>query len=407
LRSDHIFNLPIIGLTSWLLCVLFFLYEFFIRTSIGAISGHVMSDFSLGATQFALLGTVYAIAYGSMQIPAGIIIDCFGVCRSLVVAMLVCAAGTYGITIATNFTELMLARFIIGVGSSFAFIGLLIIIRMWLPAKYFTSYVGFSQTIGTIGPIIAGGPLVYLIQQHDNHWRSIVVYVAVFGLVLSLLSIFFLRQKSIKIAGDRSVYWREMLAMFQNKQVLRIAFYSGATYVPIFLLGVVWGTPFLTQVGLSQGQAASAVSLCWVGYAVGCPLLGYWSDYTSNRGRILCYSAALGAVVSLLMLVVNSTDPLYWSLIFFVLGVAVSGQNIAFAAITNLVLNRQRATAIGFNNASLSLFDATIPLAVGATIHFFKLSNISAHTSYILAFLVLPLLFIAALLVAKRHLQSV
>lgn len=51
------------------------------------------------------------------------------------------------------------ARCLMGIGAAFGFLGLLIISTQWFPMKYMGILSGSTQILGTLGPILAGGPL--------------------------------------------------------------------------------------------------------------------------------------------------------------------------------------------------------------------------------------------------------
>lgn len=72
-------QITIRGLIVWLICALFFLYEFLLRTILGTFQPSLMSQMHLTPVTFALLSsTVYNLMYGSMQIPVGFITERFG-----------------------------------------------------------------------------------------------------------------------------------------------------------------------------------------------------------------------------------------------------------------------------------------------------------------------------------------
>ena len=70
-------RITLFGLCVWTLATLYFVYELFIRVSLGTIATNFISDLDINAAEFALIGTAFYIAYSSMQIPVGIIADKF------------------------------------------------------------------------------------------------------------------------------------------------------------------------------------------------------------------------------------------------------------------------------------------------------------------------------------------
>ncbi|WP_235206122.1 MFS transporter [Coxiella burnetii] len=154
-----------LGLIIWLIAALFFLYEFFLRTFIGTVAHQIIPDLHLTPESFALIGSAYYIAYAIMQIPVGVLADKFGVKLIMIFAVLVCAVATWLFAQSTGFGFAFFSRFLMGFGSSFAFICLLVIAVTWFPRRYFGFFAGTSQFIGTMGPLLAGGPLVFFSQR--------------------------------------------------------------------------------------------------------------------------------------------------------------------------------------------------------------------------------------------------
>lgn len=55
----------------------------------------------------------------------------------------------------------------------------------------------------------------------------------------------------------------------------------------------------------------------------------------------------------------------FYAILFFMIGIASSGQNIGFVIITEQVHNKTRATAMGLNNALMTLQTAGFPVLTG------------------------------------------
>ena len=72
------------SLLVWLVCALFFMYEFLLRTVVGTFQIQLTDDLNLTPMSFSLLSsTGYLAIYGLMQIPVGLIAARFGLKKSL------------------------------------------------------------------------------------------------------------------------------------------------------------------------------------------------------------------------------------------------------------------------------------------------------------------------------------
>ena len=398
-----------LGLIIWGLAALFFLYEFFLRTFVGSVAHQVIPDLKLNAETFSIIGSAYYVAYGIMQVPVGVLVDKFGVKILMVFATLVCVVSTLLFAHATDFITALISRTLMGLGSSFAFVCLLVIAVIWLPKKYFGFFAGTSQFIGTMGPLLAGGPLIALMTKTHQDWRATLSEIGVFGIVLTFLIIILVKnkprhkKKTLIFLKHQEPLKCRLKRLAKNQQAWAVAFYSGTVYVSMALLGAIWGTEYLQVRGLSQGVAASIISLAWLGYAVGCPLLGALSDMAKRRKPTLIFCSLLGLFTTAGIVYIPLHDA-HWAYasLFVCLGFAASGQNVGFATIAEHSDASTKATALGLNNAVITLFSALIP---PLTSYFIYLStgvgnNHLTPESFTLAFTIMPILYIGALVIS-------
>ena len=394
------------GAFIWLLAACFFLYEFFLRTFIGSLAHQILPDVGLNAATFSLVGAAYYLTYGLMQVPVGILVDKLGVRLILSVSTLGAALAVIYFAHASGFYSALSSRLLMGFFSASGFVCLLVIALSWFPQRYFGIFAGLSQFIGTMGPLLAGGPLVMLMTSMHLGWRHTMQTIGLIGIALAVLIALFVRDKprggeQVMIYLKRSRPLSERLwILLRNHQAWLIALYSGTSYVSIALMATYWGTDFLESVGLSQMVAADMISVSWVGYAIGCPLLGAISDLTLRRKIVLMFAAITGLVtVSLITFINFASHAWVYAILFFALGIASSGQNVGFAAITEHVDPDTRATAIGLNNALMTTLSACLPPLVGWTIYLSAGDRVQFHFSdFTWGFTLMPLLYVFSLL---------
>ncbi len=402
--------ISVLGLIIWGLAALFFLYEFFLRTFVGSVAHQVIPDLKLNAETFAIIGSAYYIAYGVMQVPVGILADKFGVKILMMFATLVCVVSTFLFAHSNGFITAFISRLLMGFGSSFAFVCLLVIAVTWLPKKYFGFFAGTSQFIGTMGPLLAGGPLVALMAKTHQDWRSTLSEISAFGIALAVLILFLVKNKprdgkqALIFLTQEEPLKSRLLRLAKNQQAWAVALYSATIYVSIALLGAIWGTEYLQVQGLSQGVAASIISLAWLGYAIGCPLLGAFSDIAKRRKPTLIFCALLG-LFSTTAITYIPLHHSHWAyaFLFFCLGVAASGQNVGFATIAEHSDLSTRATSLGLNNGVITLFGAFIPPLAS---YFIFLSTGVGNDNlkpenFTLAFTIMPILYVVSLAISS------
>ncbi len=401
-------HFTLIGLIIWAVSVSFFLYEYFLRTFIGTLASQVIPDLHLTPVSFALIASAYYLVYAIMQIPAGIIIDKVGVRKVLIFAPLICAISAFMFTHSDGFYMAFISRMIMGFGSAFAFITMLLVVYAWLPKEYFASYSGISQFIGTMGPFLAGGPLILFIKDNNIDWNTALNYIGYIGLGLTISGIIFARNRPnlhvsrFSLKQEKSIK-KKITMLVTNNQAWHISLYSACVYSPLSIIGAVWGTEFLETSGLSQASAANAVSWEWLGYAIACPLVGFLSDYTKRRIHFLSISALIGFVASTAMLYFRNKSSLFFDPIFFALGFAAAAQNLSFMTISEHTENEIKSTAIGLNNGLALLFSAFLPSIIGSLItksEYAHHRDFLASSDFIFSLSIIPIMYAIAFVLA-------
>ncbi|CAM3692668.1 MFS transporter [Legionella longbeachae] len=348
------------GLFIWLICALFFMYEFLLRTVVGTFQAQIMNDLHLNPITFSLLSTTgYLVIYGIMQIPVGIISVRFGLKKTLLIALICCACSTLGFALSHQFSVAMFFRIFMGLGSSFGFICLLVAVYDWMPRANIALLIGLSQFIGTLGPMLAAGPLTSLSQISMIGWRVIFFSMAVIGIVIAVLTLLFVennrntREKFIILTKPMKIS-KNLLKIISQKQVWSIALFSGCVYFAIEYFSENIGVEFLIKKGFSLSFSSYMITLAWLGYALGCPLLGFISDKVQRRKPVMLASAFTG-LVSLSGIIYFPFGKTLTGICFLALGLSASGQSIGFAVIAEQCKENFLAIGLAFNNAMIAL----------------------------------------------------
>lgn len=393
------------GLTIWLICALFFLYEFLLRTIIGAFQFSLMKDLSITAIQFSVLSTtVFMSVYGLMQIPAAVITRNFGLKTALFIGSFACGITCLGFSIASNYKFALILRTFMGFGAAFGFIGILIAVHEWMPKKKVGLYIGLSQFIGTTGPMLAGGPLETLIEMPHITWRVIFFWLGIIGTLLSFLILYFVESNQEKSGQYFLIYRPEktlisLKRLFVRKAPWAIALYAASIYFTVEYFSENEGRAFLITKGFLPTTASYMLTLSWIGYAIGCPLLGYISDYLERRKIILVTTAYIGFMTFAVILFATN-KPLI-QLAFFLLGFSAAGQSIAFAMTSEQFKKGDVPLGFGLNNAIITLLCATNAPIMGFFLESIKEGPTPTVTDYQLTFIPIVVLNILAVLLSS------
>ncbi len=383
---------------------LFFLYEFFIRTVTGTYQFQIMNDLNLTSFQFSLLSTtIFMLIYGIMQIPAGLIVDNIGLKKTLLIAALACSIASIGFATSHSFALAILYRMLMGFGASFGFISMLISIYDWIPHRYFGIFIGLTQFIGTLGPMVAAGPLDSISESAGISWRFIFFCLAGVGFFLTVLIFLFVENNQEK-AGRYIVLHKpekiltSLLRLFSRTQPWCIAIFSACIYFTVEYLSENEGRAFLGLKGISLNTASYMITISWIGFALGCPLVGFLSDFFKRRKIIMTCCGLLG-LVSILMIII-SNNKLCLQASFFILGISATGQGIGFAVIAEQFKKQFVAVGFGLNNAIVIITMALNAPLIGLLLDRSKQGSDISMNNYMVVFIILVIFAVIALIMS-------
>src|SRR5262249_35486600 len=150
----------------WGVPAFLFFFGFLHRVAPGVIVKEIMQDFGATGAIVGLLSAMYFWAYAGFMIPAGVLIDGFGVRRVVAAGSVVMGLGTLVMGLADSQVVLMTGRFLVGTGATVSFIGCLKIAADWFPLSHFGT---LSAVPGTLGGLAGTVPLAALVAAAG--WR--------------------------------------------------------------------------------------------------------------------------------------------------------------------------------------------------------------------------------------------
>ncbi len=382
----------------WGILVTIYFLVFFHRLSVGVITEDLVSTFGMSATQLANLGAMYFYAYTIMQIPSGILADSLGPKKTVIIGSLVATIGVMVFSFASSILIAYLGRLLVGLGVSVVFLCLLKIQGNWFPSNKFASMSGLTSFIGSMGGILAQGPLLAMVDLIG--WRNSFRSIGFVTLVLAgLVGIFVKNTPSEKglsevnpqqnqPIGKKQSILSELLEVIKNPKIWAPAIaFSGVNGGFLMFTGT-FGVPFLTSVyGLDKGRAATFISILLVASGVACILVGKLSDSIGKRKLpmiVLALCAAIGWGILILF------KPPVWFLYIFIplLGAASSMGVICWSVGKEVSNPRLSGMALSIVNVCGFLSAALLPIICGKIIDVSVGQGLSQSTAYLRAFIV-------------------
>jgi len=346
------------AIVIYLICALFLLFEMAVQSSPSVIANNLMTDLHINAFGLSIIVAFYFLSYALMQIPVGLLLDRFPLKSTLTLAILCCALGVILFASASSLFLLSASRFLMGFGSAFAFISVLVTATEWFDAKYFALLVGIAQCIAAIGGMAGEYPLSIMVNHYG--WRDSMYSLAAVGVVLMALAFSFVKNSSRKSFiqnFDIDSITHALKLIVKERQSLWVFIYTFCAWSPIVVFIELWGVPFLVlKLGISNKLGSEVLIFSWLGLMVTSPILGWFSEKIQKRKRLMVYCAVVGLGSSLILIFVPHLTLSLCMLLFFLLGVSASGQILSFAMINDMFGKKGViGTAIGFTNMAVVL----------------------------------------------------
>ena len=353
----------------WALAASFFFFEYIVRVSPGVLVKELIQAFHINAYQLGLLSSAFSLSYIAMQIPVGTLVDKYSVRWLLGFMALLCATSTFLFASTETFQWAVLARFLIGITGAFAFVGALKIATLFFSPKHFGFLAGMTQALGMLGASAGVGPLSVLVESLG--WRHTLMCLG--GLILVLSGLIFLLVKDKP--GSTELHernnpshsiWEGLITVFKSPYTWVNVVIIGLLYAPTMIFGELWGPLYITRVyHVSPIQAASVVSVVFIGWAIGSPLFGWISDRIQRRKPIIIGSAAFSLLFILIILYCPSLPFSGLLVAAFLYGLSNVGVSTCYAVACELTPNQYAGTALGFTNMASILLGALFQPIIG------------------------------------------
>lgn len=432
-NSKHLYNIKT-SYFIWFLGAFFFFIDYVLRVSPSILTPTLMQHFNTNAFTIGSFSAFFYYAYIGMQIPVGILVDRYGPTRLLIMSALICALSTFMFAGMNNISAGLLSRFLMGFGASFAFVGTLKLVSVWFNSSQFAFLAGLTQSMGMLGAMVGQGPMGQIYQTFG--WRNTLYGLAVLFLFLTLLMAIFFKDKALKnpredeqshengnynqlpnakdsLDPTQIKIWDSFKIIFTNPQNLLNCLFIGLLYAPSACFGEQWGASFLSlSQGISIEAAGQETGIMFIGLAIGCPILGFFSDKIQRRLLVMRVSALICFI--LLSVVIygkyfsgdSNLSPTLYTLILFIYGFFNSGIVVSYALASEISPRRLTGVALGITNMASVIIGALMIPIVGFLLDYLWSGNslnglrIFDIRDYQIAFATLPLGLIAAFIIS-------
>jgi AAHS family 4-hydroxybenzoate transporter-like MFS transporter len=380
------------------LCALVVLLDGFDLQTMALTVPSLAREWSLGPSAFsyALSGALIGMLAGaSILAPLG---DKIGRRPILITGMLLLGVASLATTFSTTPAELVLWRFVTGLGLGMTLPNATALTSEYMPLKGRVLLISLMYCCVPLGALLAGFTAPLLLDAFG--WRSIFVVGGALPLVIAVLLFAFLPESlrllvaqrpkdprighivrrflpgidpaSVVARPEDRIAKQNVISLFGVRYWARTALLWSAFALNLFVLYVLvsWLPTVLTEAGWTQSQALRGSVVNQGGGIVGGLLIAWLVDRRYTVHAMICGYVAVAIALALFVILPGTI--FNWVLLLLVIGGGVSGAQVALNALSVLFYPPSlRATGAGWANTAGRIGGLLAPLAGGIVIGYF------------------------------------
>ncbi|HCE58719.1 MAG TPA: hypothetical protein DER09_13050 [Prolixibacteraceae bacterium] len=366
------------GYTNYIFFLLFLLYmfDYIDRMVVTSMFTHIETDWGISHTQSGMLVSAVYWSIVALTFPVSILVDRWSRKKTIGIMAVLWSLATLLCAFTGNFTQLFLARILIGVGEAGYAPGGTAIIAGIYPQEKRAKMIGLwnaSIPLGTALGVALGG-----IIAATWGWKHAFGIVALPGFIVAVLFFFIKDYKTINLTsnadlqGKKQLKIKEILPEFLKKPSLIYTYFGFAFVIFVTTAMITWLPRYFQEtLAISEKAAGMKASSVMVLAIVGAPLGGFLSDRWRKykvRARLLFPSLTTSISAVLLFVAFNLLTGLPQYICLLLFGTMVTAFISAAAAVTQDVVHPGlRAVSYSFAVIVQNLLGAsTAPVVIGA-----------------------------------------
>jgi MFS family permease len=344
---------------AWGIALIFYFLEYVARSAPAVMIPELSSTFHVNAVGVSTIIAFYYYTYSVAALVAGASLDRFGARVSIPFGCALLGLGCVLFVVPVPVVG-DVARLLQGAGSAFAFTGAVFLATHSFSGRVLATAVGFTQSFGMLGGS-AGQFVVGPLIHGPLDWRGFWIVLGVFCFTVAL-TLLLATPKAEKAGEGKPGLLAPFKTVFANPQSYLCGIVSGLLFVPTTVGDMIWGVALFQQDrGFDYTHAVSVASMVPLGWAIGCPLLGWLADFLGRRKPAL----VTGAMVMLASVLVVGFIPrlsqpaVYVSMLM--LGIGSGAAMIPYTIIKEVNPDEAKGNAVG----AINFFTFGVTAAVG------------------------------------------
>lgn len=382
----------------WILGVSFVLLQFFLQLSSGIVIDKLMHQIEITAFTAGLLSSAFYFVYTTLQVPVGFLFDSKNTRLLLSGSTFIMSIGCFIFSHSIQLPYLFIGRFLMGLGSAFAFVGLSHLLREHFPVRKFAFWLGFSETFAFLVTVLAMLNMNYLLNQLG--WRGFIYLSGIIGFTISILC--WLQIPKNKPKPKTVPPKEQLLKIVSNKIAWINGLYACLGFSVVTVFASLWAIPFLQlKLHCTLPQASFQSGVFFLGAAISCPIFGMLDIHLPKRRVLMIVSAAATSIILACILYLPIYKLSLMGVLMLLLGLFCGAYMLSYTIANEISPDGSMSTCAGFTNTLAMLSAPVLQPLVGSILDFVSKGEYTLQ-NYQTALTLLPVaLFSAALLVFK------
>jgi predicted MFS family arabinose efflux permease len=217
------------------------------RTTVTLTSGQLSADLALSDQEIGVIASAFHVAFGVSQLAMGVALDVSGPRRVVIWVFPLVIAGAGLSALASSLTLLIAGQLLVGIGCAPMFLAAASLIARGYPAEKFSRMSGLVLSGGSLGMLITGTPLAWVVSVYS--WRAGYMVLAIMSAViwLWLFAVLPRMDRNTFSSVSTRVAIMEMRSILVMRQTIGIAALAFVTYGSFIALRGLWLVPMLTE----------------------------------------------------------------------------------------------------------------------------------------------------------------
>jgi MFS family permease len=280
--------------------------------NIASIFYLIASDFGTNIAILGIISASFLIGVGLFQVPAGIIAAKIGARKIAIYGIMIASSAALVTGLASDTAQIILLRFIVGIGMACFFGPSVILISRYLGNESEGLGIGLLNSSHALGGIV--GLFGWAILAETLGWRGTVILSGGLGIATAIILSIALVRHEDEIQKEFRIKTSHVLDTLFNKSLIilgltLLGFQAGSSMILTFSVFY-----FEDHLKIGPVEAGLIGSLSLIVALISSPLFGRIYDKFGNAKKLLFISGILSAI-SMLGLTTNSLYVLATSVI--------------------------------------------------------------------------------------------